>query len=60
MEKFNRSKSKTALSEADVAALFTNMDLWDELEQLGEKIGANWQLDINSVELITLLRDEET
>ncbi len=42
------------MSEANIET-----DPWDELEQLGEEIGANWQLDINSIELIALLRDEK-
>jgi prevent-host-death family protein len=34
----------------------TEPDPWEELEQIGEEIGRDWQLNVSSVELISQMR----
>lgn len=42
--------------ESTSASLPSELDPWEELEQIGEEIGREWQLDISSVELISQMR----
>ena len=42
--------------ESVTVSLPLELDPWTELEQIGEEIGRDWQLDVSSVELISQMR----